>query len=58
MTGAYVRVKRDGKWVNVEVEYMTSEEREVALEGRELQWLNRTCEVLAETFPEDTKYDN
>ena len=28
MTGAYVRIKREGKWDNIEIEYLTDEELE------------------------------
>ena len=28
MTGAYLRVKRNNKWENIEVEYLTNKERE------------------------------
>jgi len=31
MTGAYLRVKRNNKWENIEVEYLTDEERETLL---------------------------
>ena len=31
MTGAYLRVKRDGKYHNIEVEHLTDDERETAI---------------------------
>ena len=47
MTGAYLRVKRKGKWQNVEIEYMTDSEREELFKeaGTEevLKWLNFMC---------------
>lgn len=53
MTGAYLRVKRDGKWEAIEVEHLTDEEREDALAMREpkalLPWINMLCRVVAET---------
>ena len=33
MTGAYLRVQRDGKWLSLEVEHLTSEEREETLKN-------------------------
>jgi hypothetical protein len=50
MTGAYLRVKRDGKWQILEVEHLTSEEREEILKNdlRLLQWLNLACHKLVE----------
>lgn len=51
MTGAYLRVQRDGRWVNVEIEHCTPEERRVALDGRSVgelhMWLDMACAVLA-----------
>ena len=50
MTGAYVRVKRDGKWQNIEVEYLTSEERVQIFAGRSheelVHWINMLCETM------------
>ena len=48
MTGAYLRVKRDGKWENIEVEYLTDEERETLLkdDDRLMSWLHLTCKEL------------
>ena len=47
MTGAYLRIKREGKWQNVEIEYLTdSEGGELFKEaGTEevLKWLNFMC---------------
>ena len=50
MTGAYLRVKRDGKWQALEVEHLTSEEREEMLinDPRIIQWLNLVCRKLVE----------
>lgn len=51
MTGAYLRVQRDGKWQSVEIEYLTEAEREVLFKDRSvaelIRWLNVTCEALA-----------
>ena len=47
MTGAYLRVKREGKWQNIEIEYLTDGEREELFKeaGTEevLKWLNFMC---------------
>lgn len=55
MTGAYLRIKRDGKFENIEVEHMTDTERETILskDPRLLGWLNIVCNKLAEI---ETKY--
>lgn len=47
MTGAYVRIKREGTWQNVEIEYLTDTEREElfkeASNEEVLKWLNFMC---------------
>jgi len=50
MTGAFLRVKRDNKWLNIEVEHLTDDEREEILKNdtRLLQWLNCVCKKLVE----------
>jgi hypothetical protein len=50
MTGAYLRVQRDGKWMSLEVEHLTNEEREEKLtsDHRLIQWLNLACRKLVE----------
>lgn len=50
MTGAYLRVQRDGKWLNLEVEHLTDEERQEKLSSdpRLIQWLNLACAKLVE----------
>ena len=50
MTGAYLRVKRDGKWDNVEVEHLTDDERKQLLKDdpRSLKWINLLCKKLVE----------
>ncbi len=51
MTGAYLRVKRNGKWENIEVEHLTDLERKEVLgdDTRLIHWLNCVCEKLVET---------
>ena len=48
MTGAYLRVKRNDKWENIEVEHLTDQEREEILknDSRLPQWLNLVCNKL------------
>lgn len=50
MTGAYLRVERDGKWKTVEVEFLTDEERETLLKDdpRLINWLHLVCNTLKE----------
>ena len=47
MTGAYLRIQREGKWQNVEIEYLTDGERlELFKESSTeelLKWLNFMC---------------
>ena len=47
MTGAYLRIKREGKWQNLEIEYLTDNEREElfreAPTEEVLRWLNFMC---------------
>ena len=53
MTGAYLRVKRDGKWENIEVEHLTDKERELVLpiNDRLINWLHLVCNSLAQIEP-------
>ena len=53
MTGAYLRVERNGKWENVEIEHLTDSEREKILKNDErlMQWLHCVCGKLAELQP-------
>lgn len=50
MTGAYLRVKRNGKFENIEVEHLTDAEREKLLKDdpRLINWLHLVCEELVE----------
>ena len=50
MTGAYLRVKRNGKWQNSEVEYLTDAEREEILKDdpRLMKWMHLACKKLVE----------
>ena len=46
MTGIYFRIKRNGKWVNKEIEYLTDEEREELFKDRTNAELIRVINVL------------
>jgi len=52
MTGAFLRVKRYGKWEAVEVEYLTDDERAMIFKDKEpeeiIRWLDMTCSKLRE----------
>ena len=47
MTGAFLRIKRQGVWQNVEIEYLTDVERGELFKERDneevLKWLNFMC---------------
>jgi hypothetical protein len=49
VTGAFLRVQRDGKWQNVEVEHLTDSERENKLKDdpRLMEWFHLVCKELA-----------
>jgi len=53
MTGAYLRIERDGKYLNLEVEYLTDDEREFLFRDRSreelMRWFNMVCDVLKTT---------
>jgi len=50
MTGAWLRVERNGKWENIEVEYLTEEELDEIIGSRSsceiMDWLKMTCKML------------
>lgn len=52
MTGAYLRVKRNGKWGNIEIEHLTDSERiEIFKDSKSyelLKWLNLVCSRLSD----------
>ena len=52
MTGAYVRVERDGKWESLEVEYLTNDERTERFADSNVDevvmWLDCVCKSLVE----------
>ena len=45
MTGEYLRIEREGSWINVEIEHLTDEERlKIA---NPMVWLNLVCKTLS-----------
>ena len=50
MTGAHVRIERDGKWQSIEIEYLTKEELYEFFEGKPpeeiFKWVLMLCETL------------
>ena len=50
MTGAFIRIKRDGIWQNIEVEHLSDSEREERLKDdpRFMNWLHLVCHALIE----------
>ena len=57
MTGIYFRVKRNGKWVNKEIEYLTADEREEALKDWDKDSLIRTIHILSNNLDLLTEED-
>ena len=49
MSGAYMRIQRDGKWTKLEVERMTPEERMNAFKGCTNEELIRWIDILCGT---------
>lgn len=62
MTGAYLRVHRDGKWQSLEVEYLTDDERKMFLTGgskgevKLLLWLNLVCKRLVSLEEKEAEF--
>lgn len=50
MTGVYFRVKRNGKWVNKEIEYLTDKEREEVLDSWDKNVLIKTIHILCNSL--------
>jgi hypothetical protein len=46
-TGAYLRIERNGKWQNIEVEYLTPDEMMAMFIGRSDEELIRWMDILA-----------
>jgi len=52
MTGAYFRVKRNGKFENIELEHLTEIERREILSGRDDQYLLSCIDILSKKVQE------
>ena len=56
MTGAYLRVLRDGKWQALEVEYLTDTERNEIFSNKQhdelVRWINILCDNI-KLLPEE-----
>ncbi len=54
MTGAYLRVERNGKWENIEVEHLTKEERLTLFKDRSpeelVRWMDMLCEFITQNW--------
>ncbi len=50
MTGSFLRVEREGKWENIEVEHLTDVELDEIIGARDkaeiMDWLSLTCSVI------------
>jgi hypothetical protein len=50
MTGIYVRVKDNNKWVNKEIEFLTDEERQQFYKDKDkeelISWINSLCNFI------------
>lgn len=59
MTGAFLRIERNGKMENVEIEYLTKDEREFLFNTKHpdeiLNWMDLLCETIRslEEVPEE-----
>ncbi len=49
MTGAYLRVDRNGKWESIEVEHLTDDERRKIFKNDDflINWFNLVCARLS-----------
>ena len=52
MTGAYFRVQRQGKWVNIELEHLTPDERYLVLKDRDTKFLLSCIDTLSDKVRE------
>lgn len=46
----YFRVKRGKRWESVYFSYLTDEEMDKVLEGRDTEWLKSVCKILGRTI--------
>lgn len=50
MTGIFVRVKRNNKWINEEIEYLDCIELEQFLATKNEDWKNNLIQILCATI--------
>lgn len=50
MTGVYVRIKRNEKWINEEIEHLDNEELNTFLTTKNEVWKTRLIEILCTTI--------
>lgn len=50
LDGCYFRICRNGKWQNICFSDLTKSERELALDGRNTEWVKSLCNILADTI--------
>ena len=62
MTGIYIRVKRDGKWLNMEIEYLTEAELRTNFENSDkdrvimffakvTEWMRDNVDLVSDDDP-------
>ena len=62
MTGLYLRIKRDGKFHNLEIEHLTPEELALVFKDRPsdelINWLKALTKVIADVEPIVNAYND
>jgi len=50
MTGAYIRIKQGNRYVNIEIEHLTDDERRIFFSNRPhvevINWMNMLCHFI------------
>lgn len=57
MTGAYLRIKRNGKWENIEIDQLTDDELneiEITQPNRGWEWAKFLAKWIRDNFVEET----
>lgn len=50
MDGVYFRVKRGNRFFNICFSDLTTPERYMVMEGRDIDWLKALCDILADAL--------
>ena len=62
MTGIFLRIKRDGKFHNLEIEHLTPEELDLVFKDRPsdelINWLKALTKVIADVEPIVNAYND